>query len=98
MSAPRVLILGGHGKVSLFLQPILLAKKWNVTAVVRNRDHEDEILALGKDKPGKIEVLVDSLDDVKDVSHASKVLEQVKPDVVVFSAGVFSVLPMMLSS
>ena len=84
--------------MSLFLQPLLLAKKWNVTSVVRNRDHEDEILALGKDKPGNIEVLVYSLDDVKDVSHASKVLEQVKPDVVVFSAGVFSVLPMMLSS
>ncbi|KIW79309.1 hypothetical protein Z517_05921 [Fonsecaea pedrosoi CBS 271.37] len=87
MSTPRVLILGGHGKVSLFLQPLLLAKKWSVTSVVRNPAHEVEILALGKDKPGKIEVLVDSLDDVKEVSDAQRVLDKVKPDIVVWSAG-----------
>ncbi|EXJ61047.1 hypothetical protein A1O7_05200 [Cladophialophora yegresii CBS 114405] len=87
MSTPRVLLLGGHGKVALFLQPLLLAKKWHVTSVVRNAEHEAEILALGKDKPGTIDVLVDSLDDVKEVSHATKVLDKVKPDIVVFSAG-----------
>lgn len=86
-SAPRVLILGGHGKVSLFLQPLLLSKRWNVTSVVRNPEHEAEILALGKNKPGKIEVLVDSLDDVKEVSQAQRVLDKVKPDYVVWSAG-----------
>ncbi|EXJ69662.1 uncharacterized protein A1O5_06733 [Cladophialophora psammophila CBS 110553] len=86
-TAPRVLVLGGHGKVSLFLQPLLLAKKWDVTSVVRNPAHEAEILALGKDKPGKIEVLVDSLDDVKEVSDAQRVLEKVRPDIVVWSAG-----------
>lgn len=84
---PRVLVLGGHGKISLLLQPLLLAKKWNVTSVIRNPDQESEILALGKDKPGKIDVLVDSLDDVKDVSHAQKVLDKVRPDYVVWSAG-----------
>jgi dTDP-4-dehydrorhamnose reductase len=86
-SAPRVLILGGHGKVSLFLQPLLLAKHWNVTSVVRNPEHEAEILALGKDKPGQIEVLVDSLDDVKEAGQAQRVLDKVKPDYVVWSAG-----------
>ncbi|KAL6251554.1 hypothetical protein RBB50_001763 [Rhinocladiella similis] len=86
-ATPRVLILGGHGKVSLFLQPLLLAKKWNVTSVVRNREHEAEILALGKDKPGTIDVLVDSLDDVKEASQAQHVLDKVKPDYVVWSAG-----------
>jgi nucleoside-diphosphate-sugar epimerase len=87
MSTTRVLVLGGHGKVSLFLQPLLLAKKWDVTSVVRTAEQEAEILALGKDKPGKIEVLVDSLDDVKEVSHATRVLEKVRPDIVVWSAG-----------
>ncbi len=86
-SAPRVLILGGHGKVSLFLQPLLLAKRWNVTSVVRNPEHEAEILAQGKGKPGKIDVLVDSLDDVKEASQAQRVLDKVKPDYVVWSAG-----------
>ncbi len=90
MSTPRVLVLGGHGKVALFLQPLLLAKKWNVTSVVRNADHKSEILELGQGKPGKIEVLVDSLDEVKEVSQAQKVLNQVKPDIVVWTAGMFS--------
>src|SRR5690348_1461808 len=85
----RVLVLGGHGKILLHLQPLLLAKKWNVTSVVRNPDHVADILALGKDKPGKIEVLVESLDDVKDEAAASKVLSKVKPDIVVWSAGEF---------
>jgi len=86
-NTPRVLILGGHGKISLLLQPMLLAKKWNVTSVVRNPDHEADILALGKDKPGKIEILVESLDDVKEESQAKQVLDKVKPDIVVWSAG-----------
>ncbi|KIV87060.1 hypothetical protein PV11_02631 [Exophiala sideris] len=86
-SAPRVLLLGGHGKVSLLLSPLLLAKHWNITSVVRNKDYEAEILALGGDQPGKIEVLVDSLDDVKEASQAQKVIDQVKPDYVVWSAG-----------
>ncbi|OAP57791.1 hypothetical protein AYL99_08529 [Fonsecaea erecta] len=87
MSTTRVLVLGGHGKVALFLQPLLLAKSWNVTSVVRNPAYESELLALGKGKPGKIDVLVDSLDDVKEVSDARRVLEKVKPDIVVWSAG-----------
>lgn len=87
MATPRVLILGGHGKIALFLQPLLLAKKWNVTSVIRNPDHEPEILALGKSQPGSIEVLTDSLDDVVEPSHAQRVLEKVKPDIVVWSAG-----------
>lgn len=40
--------MGGHGKVSMHLTPLLLAKSWNVTSVVRNAEHEKEILELGK--------------------------------------------------
>lgn len=86
-ASTRVLILGGHGKISLLLQPKLLAKNWHITSVVRNPDHESEILALGKDQPGKIEVLVDSLDEVKEASQAQRVIDRVKPDIVVWSAG-----------
>jgi dTDP-4-dehydrorhamnose reductase len=88
MSTPtRVLLLGGHGKVALFLQPLLLAKNYHITSVVRNRDHEAEILALGKNQPGKIEVLIESLDDVTEVSHAKSIIEKVRADWVVWSAG-----------
>lgn len=87
MATTKVLLLGGHGKIALHLTPLLLAKSWNVTSVVRNRDHESEILKLGDNKPGKVDVLVDSLDDVDTVERANSVLDKVKPDIVVFSAG-----------
>lgn len=87
MAATKVLLLGGHGKVALHLTPLLLSKSWNVTSLVRNSDHESEILSLGKDKPGKVDVLVDSLDDIDSVAHADSVLDKVNPSIVVFAAG-----------
>lgn len=88
MSTPtRVLLLGGHGKVSMHLTPLLLAKKWDVTSVIRNPDQEKEITDLGKGQPGKVDVLIESLDEVKTQADAQKVIDQVKPDIVVFSAG-----------
>jgi hypothetical protein len=87
MSAPRVLLLGGHGKVSLHLTPLLLAKSWNVTSVIRDPKQQDEILALGKGQKGQVDVLIESLEDVKSDADAQKVLDKVKPDYVVWSAG-----------
>jgi len=85
--SPRVLLLGGHGKISLLLTPLLLARSWHVTSVIRNPSHKEEILKLGEGQKGKIDVLVDSLDDVKSDSDARRVLDSVKPDYVVWSAG-----------
>ncbi|PYH47582.1 uncharacterized protein BP01DRAFT_354788 [Aspergillus saccharolyticus JOP 1030-1] len=83
----QVLLLGGHGKVALHLTPLLLARSWNVTSVIRNPEHESEILALGKGSRGKLNVLLSSLDDVKSEGDAKKVLDAVDPDYVVWSAG-----------
>ena len=87
MSAPRVLLVGGHGKVSLHLTPLLLAKSWSVTSIIRDPKQQDEILALGKDQEGQVDVLIESLDAVKSDADAQKVLDKVKPDYVVWSAG-----------
>lgn len=89
----QVLLLGGHGKVALHLTPLLLNRAWNVTSVIRNPDHENEILALGKGRKGKLDVLISSLDDVKSVSDAQKILGTVTPDYVVWSAGTLAPLP-----
>lgn len=86
-STKRVLLLGGHGKVSLHLTPLLLAKSWDVFSVIRNPDQREEIMNLGKNQPGKVEVLIESLDDVKQESQAKKVIDQVKPNYVVWTAG-----------
>lgn len=87
LSIMQVLLLGGHGKVALRLTPLLLSRAWNVTSVIRNPEHEPEILALGKGSKGKLNVLISSLDDVKSDADAKKVLDAVSPDYVVWSAG-----------
>ncbi|KAE8390778.1 hypothetical protein BDV23DRAFT_154339 [Aspergillus alliaceus] len=83
----QVLLLGGHGKIALHLTPLLLNRGWNVTSVIRNPEHENEILARGKGAKGKLNVLISSLDDVKSDQDAKKVIDAVSPDYVVWSAG-----------
>lgn len=83
----HVLLLGGHGKVALHLTPLLLARAWNVTSVIRNPDHEPEIRALGKGQKGSLDVLLSSLDDVKTEADAKGIIDRVQPDYVVWSAG-----------
>jgi hypothetical protein len=84
---PHVLLLGGHGKVSLLLTPLLLSRSWRVTSVVRDPAQKAAILEAGKNGPGKVDVLVESLEEVKSDGDAASVLEKTKPDYVVWSAG-----------
>jgi hypothetical protein len=83
----RILLLGGHGKVSLFMTPKLVARSWNVTSVIRNPDQTNAILEAGKNGPGKVDVLVESLEDIKSTADAQRILDKAKPDWVVWSAG-----------
>lgn len=43
----RILIFGGHGRVALLLEPLLVAQGHTVTAVIRNSAHEAEVAATG---------------------------------------------------
>lgn len=86
---PQVLLLGGHGKIALYLTPLLLARAWSVTSVIRNAEHEREILKLGEGQPGKLSVLLSSLDHVKSQADAQAILDQVRPEYVVWAAGMF---------
>ncbi|KAF6831370.1 UPF0659 protein-like protein 1 [Colletotrichum plurivorum] len=83
----HVLILGGHGKVSQHLTPILLNKSWTVTSVIRAQEQVPAIEKLGAGASGKLNVLVRSIEDVKDQSQAQAILDEVKPDTIVWSAG-----------
>ncbi|KAJ2893888.1 hypothetical protein MKZ38_008133 [Zalerion maritima] len=87
MAPHHVLILGGHGKVAQILTGNLVRRSWNVTSVIRTAEQIPEIKSLGEGHPGAINVLVRSLEDVKSDAAASAVLEESKPDMVVFSAG-----------
>jgi len=69
------------------MTPKLLSRSWNVVSVIRNTDQKNDILEAGKNGPGKVEVLVESLEDVKSDADAKKILEKTKPNWVVWSAG-----------
>jgi len=69
------------------MTPKLLARSWNLTSVIRNPDQKNDILDAGKNGPGKVDVLVESIEDVKSEADAKRILDQVKPDWVVWSAG-----------
>ncbi|EMD69841.1 hypothetical protein COCSADRAFT_32509 [Bipolaris sorokiniana ND90Pr] len=83
----NVLLIGGHGKVAQLLTPLLLAKSWNVTSMIRSASQRPAIEKLGQGQPGKLSVLVSSVADVQDEKEAKTILDQVKPDWVVWSAG-----------
>ncbi|CZR54707.1 uncharacterized protein PAC_04591 [Phialocephala subalpina] len=87
MPPKNILLLGGHGKVSLLMTPKLLSRSWNVTSVIRNPDQKSEILSAGKNGPGKISVLAESIEDVKSQSDAQSIIDKVNPDTIVWSAG-----------
>ncbi|KAL8654076.1 MAG: hypothetical protein Q9226_003574 [Calogaya cf. arnoldii] len=87
MASKRVLLLGGHGKVSLLLTPHLVARSWHVTSVIRDASQTDDILATVKGDPGSVDVLVSSLEEVKSKADAQQVIDRSKPDYVVWSAG-----------
>ena len=69
------------------LTPLLLGKSWTVTSMIRTAEQKSAIEKLGKGQPGKLEILVSSVADVKSETDAKKILDQVKPDWVVWSAG-----------
>lgn len=85
---PRILLIGGHGAISLLLTPKLLSRSWSLTSLIRSPSQEPAILSLGAAQPGKLDVLVEDLADIKSESDAAKILERVKPDWVVWSAGI----------
>ncbi|KAF3481097.1 NAD dependent epimerase/dehydratase family protein [Arthroderma uncinatum] len=88
-SVPRVLLLGGHGKIALFLTPLLLARGWDVISAVRDPKHESDILKFNRDdgKGGKVTVSISDLEKVKSSEDAAKVITAANPDYVVWAAG-----------
>ncbi|KIH88256.1 NAD dependent epimerase/dehydratase family protein [Sporothrix brasiliensis 5110] len=86
----HVLVLGGHGKIAQLLTPLLLQRAWTVTSVIRSQDQVPDIEALAPDANARknLHVLVHSLEDlVQSQAAAQQLLDQVRPDYVVWSAG-----------
>ncbi|KAI1502488.1 NAD dependent epimerase/dehydratase [Biscogniauxia marginata] len=87
MAAHHVLLLGGSGKVAQLLTPLLLQRSWSVTSIIRNPDQVANLQKLGENLSGKLNVLVRSLEEIKSEGQAKSLIDEVKPDYVVWSAG-----------
>lgn len=74
----RVLIIGGHGKIALLTAPLLILAGHQVTGIVRNRDHFDDVRATGAEP-----LLLDV--ESSDVDALAEAFDGF--DVVVWSAG-----------
>lgn len=86
----RILVVGGHGKVSLFMIPHLIARGWHVTSMIRSPEQKSDILAAAGDSSTtleKLSILVANLKDVKNAGDAKKILDQENIDTVLWSAG-----------
>ncbi|RFU78501.1 hypothetical protein TARUN_3748 [Trichoderma arundinaceum] len=88
MASPHhVLILGGHGKIAQILTPLLLKRAWTVTSVIRHQDQVPTVEKLGAGLPGRLSVLVRSIEAVDSQEKAASILNEVNPDYVAWSAG-----------
>lgn len=74
----RVAIFGGHGKVALLTEPLLVDAGHEVTAFIRNPDHAEDVAATGA---------VPRLLDVENASTAELTQALEGHDAVVWSAG-----------
>ncbi len=74
----RVTIFGGHGKIALFLAPMLVDAGHEVTSIVRNPDHVEDVEATGAT------AVVSSVEDADADTFAALLEGQ---DAVVWSAG-----------
>lgn len=74
----RITIFGGHGKIALLLAPLLVDAGHEVTSVVRNPDHVDDVEATGAT------ALVSSVEDADSESLTTQLQGT---DAVVWSAG-----------
>ena len=62
--------------------------------MIRTAEQTATIEKLGQGQPGKLSVLVSSVADVKSEADAKKIVDQVKPDWVVWSAGMYYIMQM----
>ena len=74
----RILIIGGHGKVALQAEPLLVRAGHDVRAVIRNADHADDVTAAGA-HPEVADVAGLDIAQLTDLVRGS--------DVVIWSAG-----------
>ncbi|KAF4459227.1 hypothetical protein FALBO_14010 [Fusarium albosuccineum] len=88
MSASRhSLILGGNGKIGRLLTVMLLKKSWTVTSLIRTEEQIEDLKKISEGLPGQHKIVVHDLEQIDSQDKAAAILDEVKPDSVVFTAG-----------
>ncbi|KAM5355329.1 hypothetical protein ACJ41O_001975 [Fusarium nematophilum] len=65
---------------------MLLKKSWTVTSLIRTEEQIEDLKKISEGLPGEHRIVVHDLEQVGSQEKAAAILEQVKPDSVVFSA------------
>ncbi|TGO58928.1 hypothetical protein BOTNAR_0172g00130 [Botryotinia narcissicola] len=86
MVSSRDLIFGRNGGIGRLIAESMLLKSWHVASVIRDPRQEVDILQLKPKGDSKAGVLVVDLVHMKE-EDASKILKEIKPNYIVFSAG-----------
>jgi hypothetical protein len=99
---PKILLIGGHGKVALKMTPLLCLRGWAVTSVIRDPSQAKDVLNSinkillsysGKDKVFALKTLPEDIELVKSEKDAKSILDKVNPDWVIWSAGIYPLFP-----
>ena len=85
--APRVLLLGGHGKISLLMTPLLLQRSWNLTSLIRSSSQESDVISAAGKHASNLDIKIGDLEAISSQADAQSILDETKPDYVIFSAG-----------
>ena len=73
--------------MSQLLTPLILSRSWQLTSVIRDSAQESAVKSLGENRPGKLDVLVSSIEDIKTQAQAQSIIDSTSPTYVVWSAG-----------
>lgn len=84
---PRVLLIGGHGKIAQLITPLILSRSWQLTSLIRDPAQNTTITALSNNQPGHLDVLVSSLEEINSQSQAQKIIDSASPSHIIWSAG-----------
>lgn len=84
---PHVLLLGGHGKIALHMTPLLLQRSWTLTSVIRSSEQQPDIVSAAGAHASNLTVKIADLEAISSQADAQSILEETRPDYVIFSAG-----------
>ena len=89
---PHVLLLGGHGNISLLMTPLLLQRSWTLTSMIRSSSQKSDVVSAAGADASNLSVKIADLEAINSQADAQVILDETRPDYVIFSAGRLSMI------